>query len=559
VLKAQDQVSIDSCSAPAILERAPAAEQDFCVSRQESGNIVTPFAEPLLSIEGMTKRFGNLVALSDCSLDIAAGEIHCILGENGAGKSTLCNLIFGVHAPDAGTMKFRGADYRPSAPVDALASGIAMVHQHFSLVQDMNVVDNVLLGQQRGILNRKACAERLGSLAAEYGLALDPFAKISELSVGERQRVEIVKCLMRDPHLFVLDEPTAVLLPEEIVSLLDVCRRVAASGRAVVLVTHKLAEIKMAADRVTVLRDGRVVARSSRPAAEIGELVRAMIQREPDTLDKSALSMLGLDSNASVRGKQTAEVGTAEEILQVDGLTVHDAQGVIRLDNFTLTVNRGEIVGVAGVEGNGQSELAGALSGMLQPTSGRYFVKDRELTALSPKEITATGVGIVPEDRHAVGCVSEMSVAENIFLNRLDGFTQYGFLNRGKFETAAKDLMQRFDVRATGPQATFSSLSGGNQQKAVLARELTLPNLIFLMAAQPTRGLDVGAVAAVYRHIRAACERGAGVLLISSELDELLAVADRIVVLYRGRIMGACQADPAQREAIGAMMAGHAP
>jgi simple sugar transport system ATP-binding protein len=247
------------------------------------------------------------------------------------------------------------------------------------------------------------------------------------------------------------------------------------------------------------------------------------------------------------------------EVLQVDGVTVRDTQGVTRLDNITLTLNRGEIVGVAGVEGNGQSELAGVLSGMLPSTSGRFFVNDRELTHLGPKEITAVGVGVVPEDRHAVGCVTGMSVAENIFLNRLDEFTHYGFLRRGAFESQAKKLMRRFDVRATGPQATFSSLSGGNQQKAILARELTLPNLIFLLAAQPTRGLDVGAVAAVYRHIRAACEQGAGVLLISSELDELLAVANRIVVLYRGRIMGTCQADPSQREAIGAMMAGHAP
>jgi simple sugar transport system ATP-binding protein len=270
--------------------------------------------------------------------------------------------------------------------------------------------------------------------------------------------------------------------------------------------------------------------------------------------------MLGLEGNASARKSPSATASDpSAEILQVDGITVRDSQGVTRLDNFTLTVSRGEIVGVAGVEGNGQSELAGVLSGMLEPTSGHFFLNDLELTTLGPKAVTAAGVGVVPEDRHAVGCVPGMSVAENIFLNRLDAFTRYGFLHHGMFNAAAAELMRRFDVRATGPQATFSSLSGGNQQKAVLARELTLPNLIFLLAAQPTRGLDVGAVAAVYRHIRAACEQGAGVLLISSELDELLAVANRIVVLYRGRIMGTCQADPSQREAIGAMMAGHAP
>jgi general nucleoside transport system ATP-binding protein len=504
---------------------------------------------PLLSLHGMTKRFGQLLALSDVSLTIEPGEIHCILGENGAGKSTLCNLIFGVHAPDTGAMQFGGAPYKPAAPADALASGIAMVHQHFSLVRDLSVVDNILLGQAKGVLDRRACARRLDEIAEQYGLALEPFAKIEDLSVGERQRVEIVKCLMREPRLFVLDEPTAVLLPDEIAALLDVCRRVAERGCGIVLVTHKLAEIKKAADRVTVLRGGRVVATSTDPAAEIDSLVRAMINR--DTEGRAA-------APPAVAAPPTLAASEKPDILQVDGLTVRDAQGVTRLDNFTLTLGRGEIIGVAGVEGNGQSELAAVLSGMLEPTAGRFFVNDEELTYASPKEITAAGIGIVPEDRHAVGCITGMSVAENIFLNRLDAFTRYGFLRRKAVNSTARELMQRFDVRAAGPEIAFSSLSGGNQQKAVLARELALADLAVLIAAQPTRGLDVGAVAAVYGHIRTASARGVGVLLISSELDELLDVANRVIVLYRGRIMGSCVADPAERERIGAMMAGHA-
>jgi general nucleoside transport system ATP-binding protein len=506
---------------------------------------------PLLSLVGMTKRFGQLLALSDVSLSIEPGEIHCILGENGAGKSTLCNLIFGVHAPDTGTMQFGGAPYRPTAPADALAAGIAMVHQHFSLVRDLTVVDNILLGQAKGILDRRACARRLDEIATQYGLALEPFAKIEDLSVGERQRVEIVKCLMREPRLFVLDEPTAVLLPDEIAALLDVCRRVAERGCGIVLVTHKLAEIKKAADRVTVLRGGRVVATSTNPAGEIDSLVRAMINRDSDGRTPSA-------PPASTPPAASAAAAENSDILQVDGLTVRDAQGVTRLDNFTLTLGRGEIIGVAGVEGNGQSELAAVLSGMLEPTAGRFFVADEELTSAGPKEITAAGVGIVPEDRHAVGCITGMSLAENIFLSRLDAFTRYGFLRRKAVNANARELMQRFDVRAAGPEIAFSSLSGGNQQKAVLARELTLDCLAVLIAAQPTRGLDVGAVAAVYGHIRAASARGVGVLLISSELDELLDVAHRIIVLYRGRIMGTCAADRTERERIGAMMAGHA-
>jgi general nucleoside transport system ATP-binding protein len=514
-------------------------------------------ADPLLSLQAITKRFGNFAALSDVSLDLRPGEIHCILGENGAGKSTLCNVIFGVHRPDAGAMRYRGAPFQPSGPADSLSQGIAMVHQHFSLVPDMTVVDNVLLGRERGVLNRKDCAKQLEKLAVDYGLPLDPYAKIEDISVGERQRVEIVKCLIREPSLFVLDEPTAVLLPDEISALLDVCRRVASSGRAVVLVTHKLAEIKKIADRVTVLRGGRVVATSATPASDIDRLVRAMIQGNVEALDTSAASILGIETVKHVSHDRAANVAKTEA-LQISGLTIKDYQGVTRLDNFTLTVDRGEIVGVAGVEGNGQSELTAVLAGMLPPTEGRIHLGDMELTARSPKEITASGVGIVPEDRHAVGCVTGLSLAENIYLNRLDEFTRFGFLRRTALESEAATMMQRFDVRARGPGVMFSSLSGGNQQKAVLAREITLPGLVCLVAAQPTRGLDVGAVAAVYNHIRAACARGVAILLVSSELDELLTVADRIVVLYRGRIMGSCVADPARREQIGAMMAGQA-
>ena len=499
-----------------------------------------------LQLKAVGKRFGAMTALDQVSLDIQAGEIHCLLGENGAGKSTLCNLVFGVHAPDSGEMLLDGAPYRPRGPADALTRGIAMVHQHFSLVEDLTVADNLLLGQARGLLKRGAAAERIRALVRQYGLELDPHANIADLSVGERQRVEIVKCLMREPRLLVLDEPTAVLLPDEIASLLQVCRRVADSGCGVVLVTHKLAEIRQVADRVTVLRAGRTVATSTSPASDIDRLVAAMIARD------SAAPPAPLRQAQP----QPASNDVRNEVLQVDGLTMKDAHGALRLDNFTLVVNRHEIVGIAGVEGNGQSELAAALSGMMKPAAGRFFVCGQALTASSPQEITRAGVGIVPEDRHAVGCVTGLSVTENIFLNRLHQFTRRGMLDRGAMRSAARALMQRFDVRAASENVSFGGLSGGNQQKAVLAREMTIDNLALLVAAQPTRGLDVGAVEAVYNHIRAARDRGVAVLLISSELDDLLAVADRIVVLYRGRIMGSCPAGPEQRERIGAMMAG---
>ncbi len=521
---------------------------------------------PLLELAGLGKRFGSLQALADVSLALQAGEVHCLLGENGAGKSTICNLIFGVHAPDTGSMRLAGQPYRPARPADALAHGIAMVHQHFSLVPNLSVVDNLLLGQSRGVLRRADCAARVRATGERYGLPLDPFARVADLSVGERQRVEIVKCLMREPRLLVLDEPTAVLLPDEIQALLAVCARVAEQGCGVVLVTHKLAEIRQLAQRATVLRGGRVVARSENPAQDLNELVRAMIQRDlvaSATMDTAAtdVSVTAVISAAKQRdaaSTSSPEANRPVDALMADGLTVRDAQGVTRLDTFTVIVAPGEIVGVAGVEGNGQVELAAVLSGLAAPSEGRFFVAGRELTGQPGKVVTSAGVGIVPEDRHASGCVTAMSVAENLMLNRLARYSRRGLLDRTALRRDAVALMDRYDVRAASPDVAFGGLSGGNQQKAVLARELTTEGLCFLLAAQPTRGLDVGAVEAVYGHIVAACERGVGVLLISSELDELLQVADRIVVLYRGRIMGECEANAAQRERIGAWMAGHA-
>ncbi|SAK82089.1 ABC transporter [Caballeronia temeraria] len=510
--------------------------------------------EPILSLSGIGKRFGAFVALDDVSLDLAPGDVHCLLGENGAGKSTLCNVIFGVHQPDSGAMKVNGAPYRPRNPREALARGIAMVHQHFSLVDDASVLDNLLLGRARGWLNRQREAGRVRDVLTSVGLELPLDAKVADLSVGERQRVEIVKCLLRDPRLLLLDEPTAVLLPAEIDALLDTCERVARRGCAVVLVTHKLREISRIATQATVLQSGRVVARSASPAREIDRLVHAMIHREdsdaPDAPDDLAARL------SLVRASSPYSRPLQDEVLQIDALSATDADGVKRLSDCTLVVNRGEIVGIAGVEGNGQSELGAVLAGMLGASAGRFFIAGRDMTQASPRELTAAGVGIVPEDRHAVGCVTGMSLADNLLLNHLDRYTKGGFLKRRAMRAAALELMQRFDVRASGPDALFGGLSGGNQQKAVLARELTLDPLLFLLAAQPTRGLDVGAVAAVYSHIRAARDRGVGVLLISSELDELMSVADRIVVLYRGRIMGACAPDASNRGRIGAWMAG---
>ena len=513
-----------------------------------------PAQPPLLSLDNLGKRFGTLQALAGVSLDVHAGTVQCLLGENGAGKSTLCNLIFGVYAPSDGHMTFSGANWSPASPADALEQGIAMVHQHFSLVPRMTVVENLMLGQVKGMLKRPEFGARIRDIAESFGFTLDPDAVVGELSVGERQRAEIVKCLMRDPKLLVLDEPTAVLPPAEIGSLLDICRKVADSGRAVILVTHKLAEIAKVADRVAVLRTGRLVADESMASAEMGALVQAMVGREVKPLDVA----LAEPGDAPAVDSPSAEASAAPRgfALVCDGLTVQDRHGAVRVDNFTLEIRPGEVVGLAGVEGNGQSELGMVLAGLLRPTEGRFYIGGEDLTHAGAAAVTAAGGGIVPEDRHAVACVTAMSVAENMYLNKLDRFTRFGLLQRRALNDATRVQMKEFDVRATGPEVAFSGLSGGNQQKAVLARELTLDPLVALIAAQPTRGLDVSAVEAVYRQIRAAARRGVGVLLISSELDELIAVADRIAVLYRGRLVGERPADMGERGAIGALMSG---
>ena len=519
----------------------------------------------LLELRRVSKRFGAVLALDNITLDVARGEVHCLLGENGAGKSTLCNLIFGVHRPDTGRITFNGEPFAPNGPIDALRQGIAMVHQHFSLVGTMTVVENLMMGRARRILEPREVIARMQRLADEYQLEVDPWRVVRDLSVGERQRVEIIKCLLGDPQLLVLDEPTAVLPPGEVDSFLTVCRRVADSQRAVILVTHKLAEIAKVADRTTVLRHGKVVETVEMEGADMRGLVRSMIGHEIQTGGGVLAATLGLADGAAADGNARAQASTAPRpgveasppALELKGVSYRDAGGVTRLDDVTLTVRSHEVVGIAGVEGNGQSELGAILAGLASASAGQIKVDGIDLTGATPKDITACGVGIVPEDRHAVACVSELSIAENLCLGATERFSRFGLLDRAAMGKAAGALMREFDVRASNPDAPMSSLSGGNQQKAVLARELTLSPLKFLLAAQPTRGLDVSAVEAVYSRIQAARDRGLGVLLISSELSELIAVSDRVAVIYRGRIVGEMAATAANREAIGAMMSGH--
>jgi ABC-type uncharacterized transport system ATPase subunit len=513
----------------------------------------------ILSLDGIGKTFGAVAAVRGVSLSVEQGQVHALLGENGAGKSTLCNVIFGVHQPDSGSMSLEGRSFQPAGPAESLKAGVAMVHQHFSVIGTMTVVENLMLGRVHGRLQRGEFAARIMEISGAYGLEIDPHRRVDELSVGERQRVEIVKCLMRNPRLLILDEPTAVLPPTEIDALLSICRQVAAGGCGVVLVTHKLAEIAKIAGWVTVLRAGRVADSAPVAGNPMSRFVRAMVQREIGTIDKTLAASVGIEAAASSdmgAAKTLPNRSAAPNALTIDAVSFDDGQGIRRLEAITIEVRAGEIVGLAGVEGNGQSELGDLLAGLESPSSGRIFVNDTEITGAKPAEITAAGVGIVPEDRQAVGCILAMTIAENFFLSSLRRFSWLGLLQRAPMMQAAEALMQRYDVRGSGPQARMASLSGGNQQKAVLARELSIAPLVFLLAAQPTRGLDIGAVAAVYEQIREARDRGVGVLLISSELDELIAVADRILVLFRGRVVGEEPVSSASRDAIGRLMAG---
>jgi ABC-type uncharacterized transport system ATPase subunit len=499
-----------------------------------------PARESALSLRGVGKRFGELIALEGVDLDVQRGEVHCLLGENGAGKSTLCNIVFGVQRPDRGSLRLLGVPYSPSRPADALHAGVAMVHQHFSLVGNLSALDNFRLGRARR--SAEALAARARSLCERFGFALELRRPVEQLSVGERQRIEIVKCLLDEPALLVLDEPTAVLPPPEIGGLLALCRQVAESGCGVLLVTHKLAEIGRVADRTSVLRRGRVIETVDMRGADLNALVRSMVGREVRSLATSEAPA------PAVREARDAAV------LEVDTLRFADQLGVERL-HASFTLRRGEIVGIAGVEGNGQSELSAILSGMLAPSSGAVRLAGRDVTELSPRELTRLGVGCVSEDRHATGCHVGLSVAENLYLGSLARFTRFGWLDRKRMNDETETVLREFQVRGTA-RAPMGSLSGGNQQKVVLARELGLPGLAFLLAAQPTRGLDVGAVEAVYEQIRRARERGVAVLLISSELEELLSVCDRVLVLYRGRIVGEVPGGLAQHEAVGRLMSG---
>ncbi|GGK37001.1 ABC transporter ATP-binding protein [Nocardia camponoti] len=513
---------------------------------------------PALTLHGVGKRFGDVRALHDVDVVVEAGTVHCVLGENGAGKSTLCNLVFGSYRPDTGTMSLGGNDFRPESPAAAMRAGVAMVHQHFSLVTTMTVAENLLLTQQGLRMRRKDLTDRLDDIARRYRLHVDPDSNVASMPVGARQKVEIVKALLRDPSLILLDEPTGVLDPAEIDALIDTCRAIAADGKAVVLVTHKLGEVARVADAATVLRRGTVAGGGRMSETNVAELLTAMVGRTAADLNPTVAATIGLaPATPSDIARPTRETASHAPVLTVDRVTVRRADGSAALDNAHLVVRPGEIVGIAGVEGNGQSELVAVLAGSTPVDAGTVTLDGVDITTARPAQRTERGLGIVPEDRHRDGMVADMTLAENLFLGQLNRFRRFGLLDKRAIGRAAQVELDRFDVRAAGPWVRMGSLSGGNQQKVVLARELSAANLRCIVAAQPTRGLDIGAVDFVLTQLRDAAARGCGVLVVSSEVPELLAVCDRVVVAYRGTMSGpVAVANPDAQQQISELMMG---
>jgi general nucleoside transport system ATP-binding protein len=493
--------------------------------------------EPLVELRGITKRFGHLVANDGVDLTIRRGEVHALLGENGAGKTTLMRILYGLTAPDAGDILVDGRPVTVRSPRDAIEAGIGMVTQHFSLVRPMTVAENLTLGRSSFRYDETAARARAAEASARYGIAVDPARRVSDLSIGEQQRVEILKALSRDCRVLVLDEPTAVLVPQEVTTLFATLERLVDEGLGVVFISHKLAEVRAISDRVSVLRKGSLVGTTAGDTDE-RELARMMVGRPMSGIQRSA---------------EAANQG-ASPLLRVRDLRV-TASGVDALRSVSFDVAPGEILGVAGVSGNGQTELVDVLAGMRRPDTGSVRVEGIELAGASPATVVQAGVGRIPEDRHA-SLVPDLSVALNLVLERIDDFGGWARLDERRIREHAADLIERYSIRAR-PDDRLGTLSGGNVQKVLLARVLSRDPQV-IVVSQPTRGLDVGATEYVRSELLARRAAGSAILLVSEDLDELLGLADRLIVLYEGRVVGEMRAAEADPERLGMLMAGRA-
>ncbi|PKU21522.1 ABC transporter ATP-binding protein [Telmatospirillum siberiense] len=496
--------------------------------------------EVVLRLEKITKRFGDLVANDEVTLELRRGELLALLGENGAGKTTLMNILFGHYTADSGQVSVFGRPLPPGQPRAAIEAGIGMVHQHFALANNLSVLENVIAGTEsilRPRSDRAHARAKLAGIAERFGLTVDPDARVGELSVGERQRVEILKALYRDARILILDEPTAVLTHQEAERLYRTLRGMAAKGLSLIFISHKLHEVLAAADRVTVLRGGKVVA--ERPAAGTSR-------------DELAELMIGRRVARPVRDQRAP----GPVVMTADGVDVVGG-GVKRLSGISFTLRAGETLGIIGVAGNGQAFLGELVSGLARPGAGRFELLGEAVTAPGPRRFVAAGVGRVPEDRNANGAVAEMTVWENAVLERIRErrFSVAGLVKRAAGRAFARTVVERFDVRGGGPDTPIRLLSGGNMQKLILGRSLeTAPRI--LIAAQPTRGLDEGAVVAIHAEILAARRAGTAVLLISEDLDEILELADRVQAIVKGRLSPDIPIEEADPRRLGLMMAG---
>jgi len=520
---------------------------------------------PAVELRGMTKRFGEVLACDRVDLQVQRGEILGLLGQNGAGKSTLMKVLLGLLTPDAGSIHINGRAVVVKDPLAAAAMGIAMVHQHFSVIGALTVWENVTLGE-RDRLDPKRSIRHVAEIAERYGLDVDPTARLDSLTPGQRQRVEIVKCLRRDPSILILDEPTSVLTLSESEELFNTLRKVVQDeGRAVVLISHKLDEILNATDAVTIMRDGQVVARTRTADTDAAGLARAMVGREVSLrTDAAALGLLSeagaAASSAHLAADADADADAADQrhvVLRITGVRHTTREGRIVLDDLSLDLARGEILGLAGVEGNGQAALEELLTSLIDIDAGSVEVDGVKVRTGRPGAMAAAGVTVIPEDRHVAGCVLGMTVAENLVLDDVSRVCNRRIISPKLIREQAQVLIEQFSIKTPSPDTPMASLSGGNQQRVVLARAITREPKV-LVAAQPTHGLDVGAVEYMTEQLREAAARGVAVLLISTELEEILSLSHRIAVIHRGRILGILDRAEADLERIGLMMGGQA-
>lgn len=508
--------------------------------------MLTKTNEPVVQMRGIVKRFPGVVANARVDFDLQPGEIHTILGENGAGKTTLMKILYGLHAADEGEIRLRGKPVSFTSARDAIAQGMGMVHQHFMLVNPFSVADNIILGQPSSrkplMDDPKLIHQRIRTLSEQYGLIVDPEVEVGKLSVGQQQRVEILKTLYRGAEILILDEPTAVLTPQEVADLLPILHRLTEEGKSIVFISHKLDEVLKVSERITVLRDGEVVGVT--PASDVNkaDLARMMVGR--DVILKVA--------------KEPAQPKEAR--LQLTDVWVDSDRGLPALRGLNIEVRAGEILGIAGVAGNGQSELEETIAGLRKVKSGQITICDHDTTRSTPRDVGRFGLAHVPSDRYKMGLLPDFSVAENMFLQRIgeSPFTQRGVLDWKAIHQQAQGLINAFNVRGATVNTPAASLSGGNAQKMILARELDRKPQV-LIAAQPTRGLDVSAIEYVHSQLVEQRDAGLAILLISTELDEILALSDRIAVMYEGEIMGIVDAADADIDDIGLMMTGSKP